>query len=135
MIPEAYLDLLEEPVVVALTTMLPDGQPQSTPVWCLWDGENILINTAVGRKKDTNVRQNPKVNVLAIDPQNPYRYLEVRGVVKEMRPDPEEAIINQLAQRYTGKPTYFGEGGVQPNRGDEQRVTMVIAPIAISSMG
>ncbi|MBZ0296261.1 MAG: pyridoxamine 5'-phosphate oxidase family protein [Anaerolineae bacterium] len=74
-IPESHKKLLEGPVVVSLVTMMPDGQPQATPVWCWWDGSYVVINTAVGRQKDENLQANPKVTVLANNPENPYSYL------------------------------------------------------------
>ncbi|MEO0565928.1 MAG: PPOX class F420-dependent oxidoreductase, partial [Chloroflexota bacterium] len=134
MIPEAYLDLLEEPVVVTFVTMMPDGQPQATPVWCKWDGEHIIVNTALGRRKHTNAAANPKVTICAVDPQNPYRYLEVRGTVTEIILDKEDTI-NELAMQYRGKASYFGPDGVVKERGDERRVELVITPQETSQMG
>ena len=83
-IPEQYRDLLEKPIVVGLATMLPNGQPQVTPVWADFDGEHIRVNTAAGRQKQKDMAARPQVTVLAIDPSNPYRYLEVRGKVSKI---------------------------------------------------
>ncbi len=133
-IPDAYLDLLENPVVVTVVTVMPDGQPQATPVWCKWDGENIIVNTAVGRQKHENVLANPKVTVCAVDPENPYRYLEVRGTAT-LSEEGAEVMIDELAQAYVNKPHYYGEGGVVPESGREQRINIVITPNDTSQQG
>ncbi len=111
-IPESHRDLLDGPVVVALATVMPDGQPQLSPVWCSFDGTYIWINTARGRQKDKNLSERPMATILAIDPNNPYRYLEVRGTVAESTEEGAVEHINQLARLYTGKSSYYGE--VQP---------------------
>ena len=123
-IPDTHKDLLNGPVVVAFTTIMPDGMPQTTPVWCGWDGEHIVVNTARGRRKEKNVLANPKVNVLAIDPQNPYRWLEVRGTVAELTEDGAIDHINTLAKLYVGKDTYFG--GVAPAEAAETQTRVII---------
>lgn len=125
-IPDSHKDLLEGPVVVSFVTMMPDGQPQATPVWCLYDGSHILINTAKGRQKDKNVQDNPKVTVLAINPENPYSYLEVRGVVEEITTEGAEDTIDQLAKLYTGQDKYYG--GAAPESSREERITYKIKP-------
>lgn len=107
-IPESHLHLLTEPVTVALVTVMRDGQPQATPVWCDFDGTYIIVNAAIGRQKDTNIRRNPKVTVLAMDPQDPYRYLEVRGLVEEIVVDETGDNMNALSLKYTGKPKRYG---------------------------
>lgn len=128
LIPDSHKDLLEGPVVVALVTMMPDGQPQATPVWCLYDGENIIVNTAEGRQKDRNMKANPKVSVLAIDPQNPYRFIEVRGTISSYETVGAEAVIDQMAKLYRGVDHYYG--GVAPAelRERETRITFIITP-------
>lgn len=134
-IPEAYHDLLEEPVVVAFATIMPDGQPQVTPVWADWDGEYVLINTAKGRQKHTNVENNPRVNVLAIDPENPYRYLEVRGIVEEIVEEDSTEHIDKLAKLYVGKDKYYGGVAPAEMEGQEVRVMYKIKPIDLSYQG
>ena len=69
-------DLLQRPIVVAFATSNPDGQPQVTPVWASLEGDQVWINSAVGRRKDLNVRANPKVTVLSLDPQDPFHWVE-----------------------------------------------------------
>ena len=83
-IPEKHRDLFDKPVFASLATIMPDGTPQVTPVWCDYDGRHIIINTAKGRVKDRNMRRNPAVALAVMDPANPYRYLEVRGKVTEI---------------------------------------------------
>src|SRR5512140_1812546 len=82
-IPEKYRDLFKKPAFCSLATLMPDGNPQVTPVWCDWDGRHVIVNTAKGRVKDRNMRQNRQVALAVVDPENPYRYLEVRGRVDE----------------------------------------------------
>jgi len=72
-IPDDYRDLFEKPVTVSLATLLPDGHPQVTPVWCDFDGEHIRVNTAKGRQKYRDMTARPRVTVLAVDPENHYR--------------------------------------------------------------
>ena len=132
-IPESHRDLLEKPVVVGLVTVMPDGQPQATPVWCDFDGQNIIVNTARGRQKDRNMRQNRQVTVLAIDPQNPYRYLEVRGQVVEETEEGGLDVINRLSEKYTGQRDYYA--GMPERREKERRVTYKIRPMSVNASG
>ena len=83
-IPERYRDLFTKQAFAHLATLMPDGSPQVTPVWCDYDGIHIRINTAKGRIKDKNMRRNKKVALSISDPENPYRHLAVRGVVEEV---------------------------------------------------
>src|SRR5579884_197905 len=80
-IPEKYRDLFSKRAFAHLATLMPDGQPQVTPVWCDFDGKYVRVNSARGRQKDRNMRRNPNVAMAISDPDNPYRYLEVRGRV------------------------------------------------------
>ncbi len=132
-IPDSHKDLLEGPVVVSFVTMMPDGQPQATPVWCAYDGTHVLINTAPGRQKEENIRDEPRVTVLAIDPENPYRYLEVRGEVDEMTQEGADQLIDDLARLYTGQEKYYG--GAAPESAREPRVTIKIKPERVIARG
>ncbi|MDX2161957.1 MAG: PPOX class F420-dependent oxidoreductase [bacterium] len=131
LIPESHKDLLERAVVVTLVTMMPDGQPQATPVWCDYDGEYVRVNTARGRQKDKNMTARPKVTVLAVDPENPYRWLEVRGVVSDMDANQEVAVahINKLSALYRGQPDYYAR--MPEKRGQEDRVMIRIKPTRV----
>jgi hypothetical protein len=83
-IPEKYADLFQKRAFASLGTVMPDGRPQVTPVWCDFDGEHVIFNSARGRQKDRNVRRDPRVSLAVIDPDNPYRYMEIRGTVVEI---------------------------------------------------
>lgn len=128
-IPESYRDLLERPITVALATLLPGGQPQVTPVWVDYDGTYVIVNTVKNRRKYKDMQANPRVTVLAIDPQNPYRYLEVRGRVTRLTEDGADASIDKLAKKYLGVDTYpFRQPG-------EQRVLCYIQPEHVEAQG
>lgn len=128
-IPEQYRDLLEEPVTASLATVLPNGQPQVTPVWCdLVDGL-IRVNTAEGRQKHKDMVERPQVTVMAIDPQNPYRYLEVRGRVARIEQEGADAHIDLLAKQYMGVDRYPYHDPAQ------RRVIAYIEPIKVSGLG
>jgi len=107
-IPDAYLDLASGPRVAALTTVMPDGQPQTTVVWCNFDGTHVLVNTMRGFRKEKNMRLNPKVTLLCYDPRQPLRFLEVRGTVVEMTEAGALEHLDSLCERYTGASPYFG---------------------------
>lgn len=129
-IPEDKKDLLERPIVVTLVTLMADNQPQATPVWFSYDGTHILVNTAKGRRKDKNMRERPQVTVLIVDPENPYRYLELRGVVEEVAEDGALDHINTLAKRYFGRDDYYT---TMPDlRHTETRVIFKIKPTVVS---
>lgn len=132
-VPETHRDLLEGPVVVSLVTLMPDGQPQATPVWCDYDGTYVRVNTAAGRQKYKNMLERPQVTVLAIDPKNPYRWLEVRGHVAESSEEDGLEHINRLCELYTGNPDYYSRNpGL---RGQEQRVMFKIEPKRVVAGG
>lgn len=134
-IPEAYHDLFTGDVVVTFVTVTEDHAPQGSPVWCDFDGTHILINTAKGRQKDKNVQVNKNVAVVAVDPTNPYRYVEVRGVVEEMTEDGALDVINKLAKIYRGADEYYG--GVAPAElaDQETRITYKVKPVRVIAQG
>lgn len=108
-IPESHQDLINGPRVAALTTLMPDGQPQTTVVWCNSDGTHVLVNTMRGFRKEKNMRANPKVTLLCYDPRQPLRYLEIRGTVVEMTEEGAMDHLDGLSELYTGRKPYFGE--------------------------
>lgn len=132
-LPDSHRDLLDGPVVVVLVTVMPNGQPQATPVWCNTDGNHILVNTARGRQKDRNMSRNPKVTVLAIDPKNPFRWIEVRGQVVEITEEGAVEHINALSKLYTGNPDYYSFNPAA--RGKEMRVIYRIEPQRVIAFG
>jgi PPOX class probable F420-dependent enzyme len=109
-IPASHRDLVECPPVAALTTVMGDGYPQTSVVWCDFDGECVRVNTMRGFVKERNMRRNPRVTLLCYDPRQPLRYLEVRGSVVEMTEDGAARHLDALASKYAGRPIrYFGD--------------------------
>src|SRR5512141_28292 len=107
-IPEPYLDLINGPPVAALATVMPDGQPQTTVVWCNYDGTHLLINTMRGFRKEKNMRRDPRVTLLCYDPRRPGRSLEIQGTVVEMTEEGALEHLDGLCELYTGTRPYFG---------------------------
>jgi PPOX class probable F420-dependent enzyme len=109
-IPASHRDLVECPTVAALTTVTVDGYPQTSVVWCDFDGEHVRVNTMRGFAKERNMRRNPRVTLLCFDPRHPLRYLEVRGTVVGMTEEGASRHLDELATKYAGRPIrYFGE--------------------------
>lgn len=110
-VPESHADLIDGPYVVAWSTILPDGQPQTTPVWCNRQGDFIFINVMKGFRKEKNMRLNPRVSLLAYDPKNPLHNIEIRGCVVEMTENGAIEHNDELARLYMGKPEakFFGD--------------------------
>jgi PPOX class probable F420-dependent enzyme len=131
-IPETHKDLLTGAVVVTLVTVMPDGTPQATPVWVDYDGQYVIVNTARGRQKDRNMQRRSKVAVLAIDPKNPYRWLEVRGEVEDISEAGAVDVINKLAKKYRGVDSYYGGSAPAERATQETRVTYKIRPLHVN---
>ena len=109
-LPPAFLDLLECPPVAALTTLMPDGAPQTSVVWCDRDGDVVRVNTMRGFAKERNMRRDPRVTLLCYDPREPLRSVEVRGLVEWMSEEGALAHLDSIASRYMGRPVhYFGD--------------------------
>lgn len=108
-IPESHRDLLEGPITVVLSTVMPDGQPQTTPIWCNMEGEYVLINTMSQFQKAKNLKMNPKVTILAYDKKKPLRNIEVRGHVVEIIEDGALEHLDALTMLYIGMPNFFGD--------------------------
>ncbi len=127
-IPQSHRDLLSGPYYAIFTTMAPDGMPENTIVWCSLDGDIVLVNTAAGRRKDSNVRRNPKVALCVLDPEDAFRWIDIRGEVEEIVADPDYANISLHAKIYNGVDSYYG--GVQPAEmaGTEERIILRIRP-------
>lgn len=128
-IAQQYLDLFQKKAFAHLATLMSDGRPQVTPVWCDFDGTYVRINSAKGRVKDRNMRRDPRVTLAIQDPENPYRYLEVRGRVAEITEEGADAHIDSLAKKYLGVDKYPYR---QPG---ETRVMYKIQPERTSAMG
>jgi PPOX class probable F420-dependent enzyme len=124
-IPESHSDLLERPLFGHLATLRPDGQPQVNPMWFSWNGERLYFTNTTVRQKYKNVTAHPEVAFSINDPDQPYRYLEVRGTVERIEPDPKGEFFDTLAKRYG----LVMDGPV----GDaEHRVVYVVKPTSAS---
>jgi PPOX class probable F420-dependent enzyme len=125
-IHESHIDLLTRPLFGHFATIRPDGAAQVNPMWFLWDGENLKLTNTTTRRKYRNVNQNPRVALSVIDPSRPYRYLEVRGSVVRIDPDPEGAFFQVLADRY-------GMAMDGPVGDAADRIVLVIRPDRVSA--
>jgi PPOX class probable F420-dependent enzyme len=125
MIPESHADLLTRELYVHLATINPDGSPQVTPVWQIWDGEFLRFTTTTERRKHVNVARTPQVSISVNDPDQPYRYLEVRGVIERIDADPKGDFFDVLAKRY-GLPYEAPVGDA------ERRVILVMRPTRVT---
>ncbi|TMJ48958.1 MAG: PPOX class F420-dependent oxidoreductase [Alphaproteobacteria bacterium] len=128
-IPDKYLDLLQQKKAFAnLATLMPDGSPQVTPVWIDYANGAIRFNTAKGRVKARNLKVGSPVALAIMDPDQPYRYLQVRGRVSRVAEEGADAHIDSLAKKYLGKDKYpFRQPG-------EVRVMYEIEPKSASGM-
>lgn len=102
--------LLEQPIFASLATIGPDGHPQVTVIWLHVEGDKVVFNTAEGRAKHRNMVADPRVTVMLLDPENGYRYAELRGTV-EVTTDGADASIDELAQKYLGTDYPFRRDG------------------------
>ncbi len=128
-IPASHRDLLTKITFAHLATTMKDGSPQVTPIWFDTDGEYVRVNSAVGRLKDKNMRRDPRVALSILDPDNPYRYLEIRGRVVEITEEGGAAHIDALAKKYMGVEQYpMHQPGIS-------RVIYKIEPLRFSTMG
>lgn len=128
-IPKGYVDILEKPSFAHLSTLMPDGSPQSSPVWVDVDGSHVLVNSAEGRVKDENMRRDPRVAISVTDPENPYRCLMIRGRVSKITQEGADEHINRMAKKYLDKDEYpFRQPG-------EVRVLYYIEPESVASWG
>lgn len=121
-VPASHLDLLVRPVHGVLTTMMPDGQPQSSLVWCDYDGECARVNTTLERRKGRNLQANPRATLLIVDPEDTGRYIEIRGQVELVRAGAREHL-DEITRQYTAHPCYYGY--VFPER-QQHRETRVV---------
>lgn len=113
--------VLRKPAFGHVATLGPDGSPQSSPVWIDWDGEFLKFSQTTTRQKLQNLRRDGRISVSATDPDDPYMYVEVRGVVDRVEEDPDKAFINEMAQKYLGTPYPWDSP-------DEERVIVYVRP-------
>jgi PPOX class probable F420-dependent enzyme len=128
-IPESYEDLLESTALAHVATLGAEGEPQSNPVWFDWDGEHVKFSQTKTRQKYHNLQRDPRIALSIVDPENPYRYLEIRGKVTHVEEDPNIDFISSMAKKYLGVDRYPYH---QP--GDE-RVVVFVQPEHTSQMG
>ncbi len=128
-VPASHTDILGKKGFAHVATIGPDGEPQSSPVWYDWDGERVKISQTTTRQKYRNVQREPRISLSIHDPDNPYRYLEIRGRVDRIENDEGNAFINAMAKKYMDQDTYpYAQPG-------EQRIVLFIAPEHATSMG
>ena len=128
-VPSTHVDLLQSTVDVVLTTESPKGYPQSTLVWCSFDGSNVLLNTGIGYQKERNMRRNPRVSVFAFDPSDHLRWIEIQGDAELIEEGAVEHL-NQLAYAYRGKRDFYKD--LMPElAGKEVRVIVKVTPIKV----
>lgn len=128
-IPEQYRDLLDSTALADVATIGPNGEPQVNPVWFGWDGTYLYFSQTTGRQKYRNVQREPRIALSIVDPQNPYRYLEIRGRVVRIDPDPDNAFINSMAKKYMNEDVYPW------HRPGDVRVVVVVQPEHTTQMG
>ena len=129
MIDPKYTDLLDSTALAHVATVGPNGEPQVNPVWFGWDGEHLRFSQTTTRQKYRNVQRDPRIALSIVDPANPYRYLEIRGRVVGIEPDPNLDFINSMAKKYLGQDRYPW------HRPGDERVVVVVAPERTSQMG
>jgi len=120
-VPADFHDMFEKQTFAHVSTILPDGSPHVTPVWIDYDEEagHLLFNTARGRRKERNLRQNPDIAVSMTDPDDPYQFLSVQGEAVELTEDGAVEHINALAQRYMNVEEY-------PNLDSEEGARVIV---------
>ena len=128
-LPQGYKDLLESTALVHVATIGPYGEPQNNPVWFGWDGEHVVFSQTKSRQKYRNLQCDRRVVFFIVDPDNPYRYLEIRGEMVCVEEDPDLDFINSMAKKYLGLDKYPYH---QP--GDE-RVVIFVRPEHTTQMG
>ncbi|MGW3090075.1 PPOX class F420-dependent oxidoreductase [Streptomyces sp. NPDC001108] len=117
-------ELLDSPVFVTVATIQPDGSPQLSPVWVKRDGDDVLISTTAGRRKERNLRRDPRVSVVVQPFAAPYTYAEIRGTA-ELTTEGGQELIDELSLKYTGKKyAEFNPSSVD----DGERVVVRITP-------
>lgn len=128
-IPEGYEDLLRSTALAHVATLGPKGEPQNNPVWFDWDGEHVKFSQTKTRQKYRNLNREPRLALSIVDPDNPFRYLEIRGVVDHIEEDPDLAFINSMSEKYLGIDEY------QNHRPGDERVVTFVRPEHTTRMG
>jgi PPOX class probable F420-dependent enzyme len=130
-IPESHKDLIEQPIVATLATITPNGKPHTAVIWRFFDGSHILFITSRHLQKAKNIQANPQVSLMVIDPQNPGRYLEIRGVVDEITEEGALHQLDKMTKFYTNKSSYYGDIVPAENKGTRTHIICKIKPIKV----
>ncbi len=127
-IPSSLRDLVswETKSFAHIATIGPDGEPQSSPVWFEWDGTHIKLSLTKTRQKYRNLHRDKRISMSIMDPENDYRYIEIRGELDEIEPDPNIDFISRMAKKYIGRDRY------PYHRDGDERVIIKIRPTRIS---
>jgi len=121
-VPESHVDLLRSKALAHVATLGPHGEPQNNPVWFGWDGEYVKFSQTKTRQKYKNLNRDPRLALSIVDPENPLRYLEIRGAVDRIEEDPDLEFINSMSEKYLGIEKY-------PNhRPGDGRVVVFVRP-------
>ncbi len=136
-LPGSHRDLVDGPFTAVLSTVMPDGQPQTTPIWCNSKDGFVLVNTMKGFRKERNMRRNPRVALLIYDPGNPLRNIEIRGIVVEMTEDGAGEHLDELTRLYLARPNakFFADCVAAELRSTFVPVRVVIAPTHVRTEG
>jgi len=119
-VPTQLKDILDSTAVAHVATVTPGGSPRTSPMWFEWDGRHVLLSHTKARAKYRDVQANPRIALSIVDPDDPYRYLEIRGRV-EIEDDPDKTLIDRLAKKYRGVDRYEWDGP-----GDERVIFRVV---------
>lgn len=133
LIPDSHRDLLDGAIIAALATLMANGQIQVTPVWCSYDGTHVIVNATADRQKHKNMVERPDVTLMLFDPQNQFRYLEIRGVVEAITAEGGGENMNELSLLYTDKPRRYGIE--VPPREVSERLLYKIKPTHVNFSG
>lgn len=128
-IPSSHLDLLNRPILGSLATIGAAGAPEIQPVWFGWDGESIRVSSLDTRQKVKNLRRHPQAALLVVDPDDDYRYIELRGRVVRMEEDVDHAFIDEMARRYLLVDSYPWR------RPGDRRVILEFSPVRVLTLG
>jgi PPOX class probable F420-dependent enzyme len=128
-IPQTHEDLLKSRALAHVATTGPDGAPQVNPVWFDWEDGKVKFSQTKTRQKYRNVQRDPRIALSIVDPENPYRYIEIRGKVVGIEEDPNLDFINKMASKYMGQEKYPW------HRPGDERVVVVVEPERTTQMG
>jgi PPOX class probable F420-dependent enzyme len=128
-IPEGYEDLLESTALAHVATLGPRSEPQNNPVWFDSDGDHVKFSQTKTRQKFRNLERDPRIAFSIVDPENPYRYLEIRGEVMRVEEDPDIDFIGAMARKYVGVDRY------PYHRPGDERVVVFVKPKHTTRMG